>query len=192
VPPTAHGFQSRLKKDPNGGAPILHALSQYVIGNTGAYGTHGITVQTASGVRGLSTYRCPNLKFHCHVVYTNIPPLGAFRGYGAPQAEFGLECLMDEAAQLTGVDPIELRRKNWVRAGDPLPLATALGEAREGFLQVVTSCGLEECFQQAMAAIGWEKRDEVGGKDRVIDPGRPSVRRGRHGHSACTARPLPA
>lgn len=40
---------------------------------------------------------------------------------------------MDEAAQLMGVDPIELRRKNWVRVGDPLPLATALGEAREGF-----------------------------------------------------------
>jgi hypothetical protein len=41
-----------------------------------------------------------------------------------------------------GVDPIELRRKNWVRVGDPLPLATALGEAREGFPQLVTSCGL--------------------------------------------------
>ena len=65
-----------------------------------------------------------------------------------------------------------------MRVGDSLPLATALGEAREGFEQVVKTSGLEECFQQAMAAIGWEKRDEIGGKDRVIDPSRPSVRRG--------------
>ncbi|PJF46969.1 MAG: xanthine dehydrogenase, partial [Candidatus Thermofonsia Clade 3 bacterium] len=177
-------FKAGFKKDPNGGAPILHALSHYVIGNTGAYGTHGITVQTVSGMRGLSTYRCPNLKFHCHIVYTNIPTPGAFRGYGAPQAEFGLECLMDEAAQLMGVDAIELRRKNWVRVGDPLPLAAALGEAREGFEQVVKTSGLEECFQQAMAAIGWERRSEFAGKDLIVDPQRPSVRRGI-GVAAC-------
>ena len=75
----------------------LKAMRHYVLGNTGAYGTHGLTVQTVSGLRGLSTYRCDNLEFVCDVVYTNIPTPGAFRGYGAPQAEFALECLMDEA-----------------------------------------------------------------------------------------------
>jgi putative selenate reductase molybdopterin-binding subunit len=59
-----------------------------------------------------------------------------------------------------------------------LPLAVALGEAKSGFDVTIKTSGLEECFQQAMAAIGWERRNEFGGKDLVVDPQRPSVRRG--------------
>ena len=151
----------------------MHALRQYVLGNTGAYGTHGITVQTVSGLRGLSTYSCPHREFDCDIVYTNIPTPGAFRGYGAPQAEFGLECLMDEAALLFNMDPIEFRRPNWVKVGDPLPLAKALGEAKEGFDQVIKTCALEECHQQGMAAVDWDNRDA-----KRIDPSRPNIRRG--------------
>jgi putative selenate reductase molybdopterin-binding subunit len=166
-------FKLGFKKSSNGAPPTLHALSHYLIGNTGAYGTHGLTVQTVSGLRGTSQYRCQNLKFECHVVYTNIPTPGAFRGYGAPQAEFALECIMDEAAQALGVDTVELRRHNWVRVGDTLPLARALGEGKEGFDQAIKTCGVEECFQQAMAAIDWDNRDA-----RKIDPARPHIRRG--------------
>jgi putative selenate reductase molybdopterin-binding subunit len=171
-------FKAGFKHDPAGGAPVLHALRHYVLGNTGAYGTHGLTVQTVSGLRGMSQYRVPNGEFVCDVVYTNLPTPGAFRGYGAPQAEFAVECLMEEAAQLMNVDSIELRRKNWPQVGDPLPFAKALGEAREGFDQIIKTCGLEECFAQALAAIGWDQRNEYAGKDLVIDPKRPSVRRG--------------
>ena len=158
--------------------PVLHALRHYVLGNTGAYGTHGITVQTVSGLRGMSQYRVANGEFECDIVYTNIPTPGAFRGYGAPQAEYGIECLMEEAAHEMGVDSIELRRKNWPQIGDKMPFAKALGEAREGFDQIIKTCGLDEAFAQALAAIGWETRNEFGGKDLVIDPQRPSVRRG--------------
>ena len=161
-------FKAGFKKD-----GTLHALRQYVLGNTGAYGTHGITVQTVSGLRGLSTYSCPHREFDCDIVYTNIPTPGAFRGYGAPQAEFGLECLMDEAALLFNMDPIEFRRPNWVKVGDPLPLAKALGEAKEGFDQVIKTCALEECHQQGMAAVDWDNRDA-----KRIDPSRPNIRRG--------------
>lgn len=172
-------FKAGFKKDGK-----LTAMQHYVLGNTGAYGTHGLTVQTVSGLRGLSTYRCDNLEFVCDIVYTNMPTPGAFRGYGAPQAEFALECLMDEAADVLGIDNIELRRMNWVQVGDKMPMAKALGEAREGFDQVIKTNALEECFQQGMAAIGWDGRDEFGGKDLVIDPARPSVRRGI-GAAAC-------
>ncbi|HEY3291841.1 MAG TPA: molybdopterin cofactor-binding domain-containing protein, partial [Anaerolineae bacterium] len=145
----------------------------YVLGNTGAYGTHGITVQTVSGLRGLSTYRCPHMEFDCDIVYTNLPTPGAFRGYGAPQAEFGLECLMDEVASQFHMDPIEFRRQNWVQVGDTLPLAKALGEAKEGFEQVIKTCALEECHQQGMAAVDWHNRDA-----KRFDPARPHIRRG--------------
>ena len=161
-------FKAGVKKD-----GTLRALTQTVVANTGAYGTHGITVQTVSGLRGLSTYRCPNMQYDCQIAYTNIPTPGAYRGYGAPQAEFGLECLMDEVAQHLQMDPIEFRRKNWVQVGDTLPLAKALGEAREGFEQIIKSCALEECHQQGMAAIGWQARDRF-----RLDPSRPHIRRG--------------
>ncbi len=166
-------YKLGFKKNPDGGAPVLHALTQYVLGNTGAYGTHGLTVQTVSGLRGTAQYRCPNMAFDCDIVYTNLPTPGAFRGYGAPQAEYGLECVMDEAAQMMNVDPIALRRQNWIRSGDPLLMAKQLGEGREGFEQVIESCGLAECFDEAMRAIDWDGRDA-----RRLDPARPNIRRG--------------
>ncbi|TPW07734.1 MAG: putative selenate reductase molybdopterin-binding subunit, partial [Acidimicrobiaceae bacterium] len=63
----------------------LIAQDLRIIGNTGPYGTHGYTVNTVSGLRGLTSYNCPNKRFDCDVVYTNIPVPGAYRGYGAPQ-----------------------------------------------------------------------------------------------------------
>ena len=154
----------------------LTAIDMYTIGNTGAYGTHGLTVQMVSGFRGLSTYKAPALRFECDVVYTNIPTPGAYRGYGAPQAEFALESLMEEVAEAIGMDVIEFKRLNWIKLGDPLVMARAMGEGREGFEQVVTSSGLEECVQQGAAAIGWERR--VLGDAYRIDPKRPHIRRG--------------
>jgi putative selenate reductase molybdopterin-binding subunit len=109
----------------------LHSMSMRIMANTGAYGTHGLTVQTVTGLRGLSSYNCPNRKFDCLVVYTNKPVPGAYRGYGAPQALFALECHMDEIADALGMDPIEFRRKNWVQAGDPIAHRPPVGRRRE-------------------------------------------------------------
>ncbi|MFP4323548.1 MAG: molybdopterin cofactor-binding domain-containing protein, partial [Anaerolineales bacterium] len=66
----------------------LMALDMHVLGDTGPYATHGLTVQTVTGLRGLSTYNVPNMRFDCSVVYTNKPVPGAYRGYGGPQALF--------------------------------------------------------------------------------------------------------
>lgn len=153
----------------------LHALDMKIIEDTGAYGTHGLTVCTVSGLRGLSTYRCPHLRLRAEIVYTNKPTPGAFRGYGAPQAEFALESLMDEIAHEMHLDPLGFRLENAVRVGDSLPLAAALGEAREGFEQKIQTCALPECVLQGAAAIGW-KRSE---------PTQPAhIRRGQ-GMAAC-------
>ncbi|MFA6575942.1 MAG: molybdopterin cofactor-binding domain-containing protein, partial [Nocardioides sp.] len=69
----------------------LLAQDHYVVGNTGPYATHGFTVQSVSGQRGLSQYNCPAKRYTADVAYTNRPVAGAFRGYGAPQALFALE-----------------------------------------------------------------------------------------------------
>ncbi len=149
-----------------------------VLGNTGPYATHGLTVQTVTGLRGLSSYNCPNKRFECKVVYTNIPVPGAYRGYGGPQALFALEVHMEEIADQLGMDVIEFKRKNWVKAGDPLDIAPHLGEGEADNVQVVPiirSSGLDECIAQGMQAIGWHRRNDPNWR---MVPGKPHLRRG--------------
>ncbi|RME48797.1 MAG: xanthine dehydrogenase [Caldilineae bacterium] len=156
----------------------LVAQKMTVLGNTGPYATHGLTVQTVTGLRGLSTYNCPNKQFECDVVYTNIPVPGAYRGYGGPQALFALEVHMDEIAVALGMDGIEFRRKNWVKVGDPIDIAPHLGEGEADnvtTVPIIQSSGLAECVAQGMQAIGWERRNDPNWK-RV--PGKPHLRRG--------------
>ncbi|GIV70789.1 molybdopterin cofactor-binding domain-containing protein [Caldilinea sp.] len=154
----------------------LHALDMHTVSNTGAYGTHGLTVCSVAGLRGLATYRCNNLRFDAQVVYTNIPTPGAFRGYGAPQGEFALESLMEEIAEALNLDPVEFRLKNAVRSGDPIPITAALGEGEAGRQpQIVQSCGLEQCVTQGAAAIAWDRRGDPAWR---VDPKRPYIRRG--------------
>jgi len=155
----------------------LRALDLRVVENTGAYATHGLTVCSVTGLRGLATYRCPNLRFNADIVYTNIPVPGAFRGYGAPQAEFALECLMDEIALEMGWDTVEFRLKNSLRVGDPIAITGALGEgtSEESEPQIVQTCGLPQCIEQAAAAIGWDRKQDPQWR---VDPARPHIRRG--------------
>ena len=158
----------------------LVSQSMRLIGNTGPYGTHAYTVQTVSGLRGLTSYNAANKKFDCDVVYTNIPVPGAYRGYGAPQAEFALEAHMEDIAHELGMDPIEFKRKNWIKVGDELDIAPHLGErsVEEDELDEypkVFSSGIEECVAQGKRAMAWHRAAEP---DWTVDPDRPHIRRG--------------
>ncbi len=153
----------------------LVGMDLRIVADAGAFGTHGLTVQMVSGFRGLSTYWLPMARFDCDVVYTNKPTPGAFRGYGAPQALFGLEQHMEELALALNMDPLEFKRNNWIKVGQELPMSQAMGEGREGFAQLVRTNGLEQCVQQGAAAAGWERRLDPAWKS---DPARPHVRRG--------------
>jgi putative selenate reductase molybdopterin-binding subunit len=124
-----------------------------VVANTGAYGAHALTVPSNTGSKSLPLYRSPNIRYVADVAYTNLPVAGAFRGYGAPQGYFALESIMDDAARELGMDPMELRRKNLIREGDEDPIATKLGEGKEGFARTIESCGMEECIRLASEAV---------------------------------------
>jgi putative selenate reductase molybdopterin-binding subunit len=156
---------------------VLVSQSMRLVGNTGAYGTHALTVQQVSGLRGLSSYNCPNKRFDCDVAYTNIPVPGAYRGYGAPQALFALESHMEDIARELGMDALEFKRLNWTRVGDPLDIATRLGEGASDMevVPVITSSGLEECVAQGERAIGWHRRSDP---NWIAPPDRPHIRRG--------------
>ena len=66
----------------------------------------------------IAAYRCVNKKADGYAVYTNMVPAGGFRGYGASQTTFAIECAMDDLAKLLGSSPFEIRRINKVRETD--------------------------------------------------------------------------
>ena len=120
-----------------------------VLENTGAYASMGPKVLKAGFYHWAGLYPCADMRFEGLCVYTNLPPSGAFRGYGNPQVTFAMESQMDEIAAAIGIDPVELRLKNAVRRGDRHPL---------GF--TVESCGLENCLKQGAEWIGFAEKRE--------------------------------
>ena len=71
-------------------------------------------------------YKFPAYRFECHGVFTNKVPTDAYRGAGRPEATFAIERIMDELAVELGMDPLELRRKNWIKA-EEFPFTTVAG-----------------------------------------------------------------
>ncbi len=120
---------------------IVTALSLDVLSNTGAYGNHGIGVLFHGCNESIGVYRCPNKRVKGRAVYTNTLPSGAFRGYGLSQTNFAIESAMDELARKLGIDPIELRRRNVVRPGDPMVSISAEHRDVE-----YGSYGLDQCL----------------------------------------------
>ena len=141
------------------------AASLYLIGDTGAYGTHGLTVNMVGGFKGLTLYNTPNSRFVCDVVYTNSVPAGAFRGYGSMQCQYGMEVIMSEIAAKLGLDVIEFKRKNWIKVGEEMYLSQQLGEGRSGVRQSLESSGMDECVEIGAKLTGFrEKRQQYQGQ----------------------------
>ncbi len=84
----------------------------------GAYATLSSTVLSRATLHATGPYLCPNIRVRSRAWATNVVPYGAFRGFGAPQAIFAMERHMDEIAGALGIDPVELRRRNFLHQGD--------------------------------------------------------------------------
>jgi CO/xanthine dehydrogenase Mo-binding subunit len=148
-------FKAGVKKD-----GTITAMDMKVTSNTGAYGSHGLTVMSNTGSKTLPLYHCENIKFVGDTVYTNLPVAGAYRGYGGTQASLAMEIVIDELSKAIGMDQAEFRLKNHIKAGESSPIFKALGEGGEGHEQTVDSVGLSECIKQGAEAIGWWNREE--------------------------------
>lgn len=146
-------IKSGVKKD-----GTITAISMRIISNTGAYGSHALTVLSNCGSKVLPLYRAENIEFIGDTVYTNLPVGGAYRGYGATQAAYAMECQMDEMAEAIGMDPIKFRQKNHIKEGESSPIFKALGEGREGVDMAIGSCGLDKCITEGMKKIDWKKK----------------------------------
>jgi CO/xanthine dehydrogenase Mo-binding subunit len=102
----------------------LVAMDVEVILDGGAYVTLSPVVLSRGCIHAAGPYRCDNINIRGRAVFTNTPPNGAFRGFGAPQTEFAVEVHMDRIAEALGMDPVEIRRINALRPGD----TTATGQ----------------------------------------------------------------
>jgi CO/xanthine dehydrogenase Mo-binding subunit/aerobic-type carbon monoxide dehydrogenase small subunit (CoxS/CutS family) len=105
--------------------------------DTGAYSSWGPTVAGRVPVHATGPYKVLNVRNLSRAIYTNGPPSGAFRGFGVPQAAIAQESLFDDLAAAAGIDRLEFRLLNAIRAGD----ATPCGQVLEA------SAGLSECIE---------------------------------------------
>ncbi len=116
--------------------------------NAGAYATLSSVVSYRSTMQAMGPYVIPNLEVHSVSYYTNLPPTGAFRGFGSPQATFGHERMMDLLADKLSMDPVKLRLKNILKPGTQ----TQTGHHLE------TSVGAEATLRKAGAAADWPEQ----------------------------------
>jgi len=104
--------------------------------DTGAYASWGPTVANRVPVHAMGPYAVPSVLATTRAIHTNNPPAGAFRGFGVPQAAIAHEALMDDLAAQLGIDALELRHRNALRAGS----VTATGQVLRA------SAGLPACL----------------------------------------------
>src|SRR6266498_335555 len=96
----------------------ITGLRDHYLVDVGASNVEGLVVpyNTAGHLQG--AYRVPALEIDCRCVVTNKTPLSAYRGAGRPEAVFAMERILDRAARELGIDPVELRRRNLLGAGE--------------------------------------------------------------------------
>lgn len=111
----------------------------------------------------VSLYKWRNIRYVGRAVYTNKVPGCALRGYGAPEVTWAVEVMMDELAEKLGIDPVDLRLKNYVGLGDVF-----WGQGPT-VRSVIKSDGVPELLKRGRELIGWDRRgrpEEKGGRFR--------------------------
>ena len=112
-----HPSRTRHKTAVTKDGKLLAVEIDFVI-DGGAYCTLSPVVLSRGTIHAAGPYVCPNVRIHSRAVATNVPPHGAFRGFGAPQSIFALERHMDKVAHTVGLTPEEFRRRNFIHEGE--------------------------------------------------------------------------
>ena len=96
----------------------LTAVKVRGIGDSGSYASVGMKVLERAAGHASGPYRVPNIDVECVAVRTNNPVCGAFRGFGANQAQFAMEGVMDRLAAAAGISGWEMRKRNVIHPGE--------------------------------------------------------------------------
>lgn len=129
----------------------ITAISMESLSNTGAYGEHGSTVVGLVGHKTIPLYnKLKGGRFTWDVVYTNMEPAAAFRGYGATQGTFALESAVNELAEKAGIDAAEIRLRNIAEEGAEVFMTHEI--------RYLNSTGLRGCITRGMELSGWKDK----------------------------------
>ena len=128
--------------------------------DNGAYTGKSQAILGAASVRHDALYKYPVVRGNSTLVYTNLVPTGAFRGFGNPSADWAVEQAWDLAAEKLGIDVVELLRMNAVDPGDVSP-----------HNHKITSCELKQCIDKAASLIGWNEKRKSKRPDRGLGMG---------------------
>ena len=115
----------------------LTAVRARILGDTGAYASVGAKVLERAAGHSCGPYRVPNVDIEARTVYTNNPPCGAMRGFGANQAAFAIEGILDILAEKVGIDGYDIRECNILDPGDRF----ATGQL------MTSSCGIRKTLE---------------------------------------------
>jgi CO/xanthine dehydrogenase Mo-binding subunit len=115
--------------------------------NTGSYADIGPRLIKNGGYGTGGPHAIPNVWVDSYAVYTNLPPAGAFRGYGISQAAWAYETQMDMIAERLGMDPYELRMRNFLHDGDTVMTGEPMEDAH-----------FDDLLDAAANKIGWDFR----------------------------------
>jgi aerobic carbon-monoxide dehydrogenase large subunit len=137
----------------------LKGLHVSLLADLGAYlmlVTPGVPILGAFMFPGI--YKVPAYRFECTGVFTTKTPTDAYRGAGRPEATFAIERVMDELAVELGMDPVELRRRNWI-AHEEFPFTTVAGLTYDsGNYEAATDRALEMFGYDALRREQEERR----------------------------------
>ncbi|PXX58186.1 xanthine dehydrogenase molybdenum binding subunit apoprotein [Nocardia tenerifensis] len=135
-----HPARMRYEYGVTSAGRIVFAKVRIVL-DGGAYTSATLNVTGNAASLAVGPYEIPHLEIDAYGVYTNNPPCGAMRGFGAVQACFAHESMMDRIAEAVGLDPVRVRQINAVSQGSklatgqvvhaPMPMAEMLGQARD-------------------------------------------------------------
>jgi CO/xanthine dehydrogenase Mo-binding subunit len=127
----------------------ITAVRADVLADGGAYASTSVEVTKVATIFASGCYEVPNVWVDGRVVYTNNVPCGAFRGFGAPQAQFAAEIMVTRLARALDMDPAELRRRNIYGEGGIEPTQNPLPPG------VSALPVLERCIEEARTRLGY-------------------------------------
>jgi carbon-monoxide dehydrogenase large subunit len=136
------------------------AIDHKLYWDTGASAEYGANVVNAVGLSAIGPYRYPNVAIDSICLYTNLPPCGAYRGFGYSEFMFGLESHITRIAQHLKIDPVELRRINAIKEDDTLAYGVPMNPN-----------GLLECIDKVSTEIEWEKEHTTAKPHKKIGKG---------------------
>ncbi|MQA78609.1 MAG: xanthine dehydrogenase subunit D [Streptosporangiales bacterium] len=122
-----HPARMRYEHGADADGRLLYVKADILL-DGGAYASTSHAVAGNAGCFAVGPYEVPSVEIDCRAVYTNNPPCGAMRGFGAVQVCFGYESQMDKLAAAVGIDPVEVRLRNAVATGSMM----ATGQRIEG------------------------------------------------------------